>query len=242
MARERQSEPGSEAAGRARLRARPGQPREPGSPANAERPGLHPLGLDAERDGPVHLPAGYRADQPAPLVLMLHGAGGTGEHGLHPLRGLADEAGLILLAPNSRRQTWDRLLGGYGPDIAFIDRALAQTFERYAVDPARLAIEGFSDGASYALSVGITNGDLFTHVLAFSPGFAAPAGQRGSPRLFISHGIHDEVLPIDACSRRIVPVVERAGYDLVYREFDGPHTIPPEIAHEALVWFTAEGG
>ena len=96
---------------------------------------------------------------------------------------------------------------------------------------------GFSDGASYALSLGLTNGDLFTHVLAFSPGFMAPRKRRGKPRLFLSHGTRDRVLPIDPCSRRIVPQVRRAGYDVTYREFDGPHTVPDEIAREAVDWF-----
>jgi predicted esterase len=175
-----------------------------------------------------------------PLALMLHGAGGVAQHGLAQLRDFADNAGLILLAPESRRETWDVIFGEYGPDIAFIDQALAQTFERYAIDPARLAIGGFSDGASYALSVGITNGDLFTHVIAFSPGFVAPADQQGMPRLFISHGSHDTVLPIEMCSRRIVPQVERAGYPVQYHEFDGPHTVPLEIAQAAVTWFLAE--
>jgi phospholipase/carboxylesterase len=231
---DRQRERGRRTAGEGRLLARPGQP------AGEAPLGLQPLGLDTARDGLLYVPAGYQPDRPAPLVLMLHGAGGNARHGLDPLLDRADEVGLILLAPDSRRQTWDVLLGDYGPDVAFIDGALAQTFGRYAVDPAHVAVEGFSDGASYALSLGITNGDLFTHVMAFSPGFAAPGGQRGAPRLFISHGIHDEVLPIDACSRRIVPLVQRAGYDVRYREFDGPHTVPPEIVGEALVWF-AEG-
>ena len=146
-----------------------------------------------------------------------------------------------LLAPASRERTWDLLVGRrYGPDLALIDRALEQTFSRYAIDPARLAIGGFSDGASYALSLGITNGDLFTHVLAFSPGFMVPAGQTGSPRIFVSHGTRDRVLPIDRCSHRIVPSLKRDGYDVHYREFDGGHTILPEIALEAVGWFTQE--
>src|SRR3712207_5711951 len=173
-----------------------------------------------------------------PYTTLFRSAGGNGQHGLSLLLDLADEAGLILLAPESRRQTWDVLMDGYGADVDYIDRALARTFERYAVDPARLAIGGFSDGASYALSLGITNGDLFTHVIAFSPGFMAPAAQRGEPRLYIAHGTRDEVLPIDYCSRRIIPQARRAGYDLRYHEFDGPHTVPPEIAREALDWFT----
>jgi phospholipase/carboxylesterase len=107
------------------------------------------------------------------------------------------------------------------------------------VDPARLAVGGFSDGASYALSLGLTNDDLFSHVLAFSPGFMAPAGQAGTPRIFVSHSTDDGVLPIDRCSRRVVPRLERAGYDVTYREFEGAHTVPPEIALEAVGWFDA---
>ncbi len=219
------------AAEEGRLLARPAKTED------AAAVGLHPLGLGGRRDGLLYVPAGYRSDRPAPLVLLLHGAGGDAEHGLAPLRRMADSAGLILLAPTSGRQTWDVILGGFGPDVAFVDRALAHIFGRCAVDPTRLAVGGFSDGASYALSLGLTNGDLFTHVLAFSPGFMAPGDPRGRPRLFLSHGTEDRVLPIGSCSRRIVPQVRRAGYDVTYREFDGPHTVPAEVAREAVDWF-----
>jgi predicted esterase len=203
--------------------------------------GLQPLMLGAARDSYLYVPATYRADHPAPLVLLLHGAGGHARQSLDLLRDLADAAGLVLLAPASRDRTWDLLVGRrYGLDLALIDRALEQTFSRYAIDPARLAIGGFSDGASYALSLGIANGDLFTHVIAFSPGFMAPAGQTGTPRVFVSHGTRDGVLPVDRCSRRIVPDLERGGHDVLYREFDGGHTISPEIALEAVGWFTQE--
>ena len=226
--------PASEAT-EGRLTARPGIPKEAGPK------GLHRLGLAPGRDGYLYVPSGYRADRPAPLVLMLHGAGGEASGGLFPLQRLADEAGAILLAADSRDRTWDIIVqGDFGPDVAFIDRALAHTFARYAVDPKRLAIEGFSDGATYALSLGITNGDLFTHVLAFSPGFMSPAEQTGAPRIYISHGRRDRVLPVDACSRRIVPRLQETGYDVRYHEFSGEHTVPPEIAREALDWFLSE--
>ena len=201
--------------------------------------GLQPLMLGAARDSYLYVPTAYWAERPAPLALLLHGAGGHARHGLHLLRSLADTTGLILLAPASREHTWDLLVGRrYGPDATLIDRALEHTFSRYAVDPARLAIGGFSDGASYALSLGITNGDLFTHLIAFSPGFVAPAGHAGSPSVFVSHGTRDGVLPIGRCSRKIVPELERGGYDVLYREFDGGHKIPPEIVLEAVGWFT----
>ena len=217
------------------LRARPGRV------TGAAPVGLQPLMLGAARDSYLYVPATYRVERPVPLVLLLHGAGGHAHQGLDLLRSLADAAGLLLLAPASREHTWDLLVSRrYGPDLALIDRALEQTFSRYAVAPERVAVGGFSDGASYALSLGITNGDLFTHVIAFSPGFIASAGQMGSPRVFVSHGTRDGVLPIGRCSRKIIPQLERAGYDVLYREFDGGHTISPEIALEAVDWFTQD--
>jgi len=170
-------------------------------------------------------------------VLMLHGAGGHAHHGLGVLGPLAEAHGVILLAPASRDRTWDVIVDGYGADVELIDRALAWVFSRYAVDAGRLAVGGFSDGASYALSLGIGNGELFTHVLAFSPGFVAPVEQQGAPDIFISHGTDDRVLPIGRCSRRIVPMLQRAGYAVEYREFTGGHTIPPAIGQEAVEWF-----
>jgi phospholipase/carboxylesterase len=215
-----------------RLRARPAEATGPA------KVGLRPLGLSAARDGYRYVPSGYRAERPAPLVILLHGAGEDARDGLAQLREQADRAGLILLSLASRGPTWDFVMGGYGPDVAAIDEALLDTFSRYAVDPARVSIGGYSDGASYALTLGIANGDLFTHVLAFSPGFMAPAGRVGSPLIFVSHGTRDRWLPIERCSRRIVPQLERAGYEVTYREFDGPHVVPPGIGREAADWLT----
>ena len=182
------------------------------------------------------MPTGYRADRPAALAGMLHGAGGVASHQVEMVRGQAEEVGAIVLAPESRGPTWDVLMGEYGPDVAFLDGALVRVFGRYAVDPARVAIGGFSDGASYALSLGVANGDLFGQVLAFSPGFMAPPAQHGAPRVFVSHGTRDAVLPIDRCSRRLVPMLRHAGYEVEYREFDGPHTVPPGMVREAFGW------
>lgn len=222
-----------------RLAARPVQPTvEPAAPParGLSVPGLYALGLALRRDALLFVPAGHDAGRPAPLVVMLHGAGGEGERTMASARALADEAGVVLLVPPSRGPTWDVLVGGYGPDVAFVDAALAAAFARCAVDPARLALGGFSDGASYALSLGLTNGDLFTHVIAYAPGFMAPASQAGAPRCYVAHGTRDAVLPIDRCSRRIVPQLRRAGYDVTYHEFDGPHVVPPEVARESYAW------
>jgi phospholipase/carboxylesterase len=206
-----------------------------------EPTGLRALAVDTGRAALLYLPAGYRVDRPTPLLVMLHGAGGNPRRVLSFVTSLADSVGVMLLAPQSAGITWDVIRGRYGPDVAFIDRTLAHVLAHYAVDTTRLAIGGFSDGATYALSLGITNGDLFTHVVAFSPGFMVPAAQRGAPSLFVSHGTKDRILSIDSCSRRIVRRVRDAGYDVTYREFDGGHTVPPQIAREAFEWLKAPG-
>jgi phospholipase/carboxylesterase len=96
---------------------------------------------------------------------------------------------------------------------------------------------GFSDGASYALSLGLANADLFTHVLAFSPGFVVPARPARTPSVYVSHGRADDVLPIARTTRRIVPRLRAAGIPVQVHEFDGGHTVPARIAEEAVRHF-----
>jgi phospholipase/carboxylesterase len=196
------------------------------------------LGLAEGRDGRVHVPvAAIR--RPSPLVVVLHGAGSSGWEAMTLLSDATEAFALVLLAPDSRGSSWDFLRGGFGPDVAFIDRALADVFARCAIDPARIALAGFSDGGSYALSLGPANGDLFTHLIAFSPGFATPPGRVGRPRIFVTHGTRDRVLPVDRCSRRLVPLLRADGYDVTYEEFDGVHEVPRSLALRAVAWMLA---
>jgi phospholipase/carboxylesterase len=142
---------------------------------------------------------------------------------------------VLVLATTSVASTWDLIAGGLGPDVAVLDAALAAVDDAAAV--SRVAVGGFSDGASYALSLGLANGDLFDAVLAFSPGFAAAPGRQGRPRVWISHGVHDRVLPVDRCGRRVSRDLAGAGYDVTYEEFDGGHVLRPELLAAALTWW-----
>jgi phospholipase/carboxylesterase len=202
--------------------------------------GTRPLGLGAGgRDGLLHVPARL-APGPVPLMVLLHGAGSTGRRQLDRMIDAINTAGLVVLAPDSRGSTWDAIRGAFGVDIAFIGKALEQTFDTVAVDPARLTIAGFSDGATYALSLGLVNGALFPRIAAFSPGFVVDSRPAGKPRIFMSHGTNDRVLPIDQCSRAIVPVLKARGYDVTFREFNGAHEIPPAVQSEGLAWIAAQ--
>ncbi|MHA7261615.1 alpha/beta hydrolase [Arthrobacter sp. TMN-37] len=198
--------------------------------------GTHRLGLESRRDPLVYVPEGLRPDRPAPLLVALHGAGGDAAGGLALLRRAADEYNIVILSPASRGSTWDAIRETYGPDVDLINRSLEQVFDLVPVDPSMIGIGGFSDGASYALGLGLANGDLFQRVVAFSPGFIPPAPRSGEPAVFIAHGTGDTVLPIQTASRRIVPALEREGYEVAYHEFNGPHTVPADIAQEAATW------
>jgi phospholipase/carboxylesterase len=221
---------GAAASGSARLEARPRKPKQP------VQPGIQDLGLAQGRDGILSVPKSYRPDQPVPLMVMLHGARGRTE-GFTRFSLWAADDGIAVVVPDSRGRTWDALLSGFGPDVAFLDRTLKHVFSRLAVDPRRLALAGFSDGASYALSVGLANGDLFTHVMAFSPGFMQPPMRKGKPAVWVSHGTRDQVLPVETTRGRIVPQLERWGYRVRYREFEGDHGVAEELGREAFRWF-----
>jgi len=210
----------------------------PARAAAAVRIGQQPLKIGDDRDGLLYIPRGYQADIPAPLVLMLHGAGSTSLSVAYTFD-RADEHGIIILAPDSRDEgPWDLLLHGYGPDVEFIGAALKDTYARCAVDRKHMAIAGHSDGASYALSLGIGTGDTFGRIMAFSPGVMQPAEVHGKPRIFISHGLSDPVMPIDVTSRKFVPRLKALGYDVTYREYEGRHGVTPEVVREAFEWFS----
>ena len=202
--------------------------------------GTHQLTLAAGRDAILMVPAGAPA-APLPLLVLLHGAGGNGGNMLRRLGGAVDAAGIAVLSPDSRDpRTWDGIRGGLGPDVAFINRALEHAFEMLDVDPRRISIGGFSDGASYAITLGLINGDLFSRVVAWSPGFYVDDEAHGKPRFFVSHGRADEILPIDRCSRVLVPRLQKRGYAVTYSEFDGGHAMPPDVIREGLQFATAE--
>lgn len=200
-------------------------------------PGRHQLGVASERDAVLFVPGGLPPDQPLPLFVFFHGAGGFAEKVLPFIEEHAQRHHFLVLAPQSTLITWDIVVGGHGPDLARLQAALRTLARHYRIDPARLAFAGFSDGASYALSTGITNGDLASHVIAFSGGFMNVFSQHGAPRVFIAHGVIDEQLPIATSGRANAAALQAAGYDVRYVEFNGLHIIAAPIVTMAVAFF-----
>jgi phospholipase/carboxylesterase len=213
----------------------------PSPPTWAIEPGLHQLTLGRVfyrgtwRDGTLLIPSRATSAH-VPLLVLLHGGGGRASDNDF-MQPLAEEYGVALLQLDARHNTWDGIDSPFGPDMRFIDEALRHTFERVPVDPARLALGGMSDGGMYALSVGIANGDLFTHLIAVAPGYIDPPGPPvGRPRIFLAHGTRDNVYSVSGSRTRLLPSLQRSGYDVTYFEFDGPHFITPVAARELLEW------
>ena len=195
------------------------------------------LANDAMAYRPKSLPAG-----PAPLLILLHGASGYPVGFLQAMEPVADRLGLVLLYPHSRGQTWDFILNASmdrdpwrGRDSAQLDESLADLFKRAPIDPHRVVLLGFSDGAGYALSLGVANPQLFSAIVALSPGiFVAPDRSDRHQRVFVAHGRKDHVLSFANTSETIVPQLRGAGVDLRFRPFAGDHQIDPAALTEGL--------
>jgi phospholipase/carboxylesterase len=218
-------------------------PPPPGSISFPAMPsGLQEFKVNTVRNPLVYVPRSYDPQKPTATIVTLHGAGGDAKNGVAHLIDLADSYNILLVSPSSRRSTWDaiRSMGGLlGPDLDHINATLTEVFNKYNVDFNKLALSGFSDGASYALTLGLPNGDLFSHIIAFSPGFMRPPSYVGKPKIYISHGVYDSVLPV-SLSRGIVPQLQQLGYNVTYDEFDGHHIVPVEVAKEGIEFLTRQ--
>lgn len=202
--------------------------------------GLSPLNLSgiggSARDGFLAVSSRYDPRMPAPLLVCLHGAGCSGKNGGQWLwETLRDEElGAIGLLPDARGSTWDMIRSDYGPDVEYLTHALRFVLAHYNIDRRRIVLAGFSDGASYALSLGLSNGTLFPSIAAFSPGYMRPTRREGKPRVFVAHGTRDGCLNIDRCSRTLVPRLQAQEYEVRFVEFDGTHTVRAQDGVTAL--------
>lgn len=197
----------------------------------------------------VPVSAGTRA----PLLVLLHGAGRRADRMIEYLASEADQRGIVLLAPTSRGATWDTVSRAEQPspdsmlanslahrfsssrDAARVEGAIAALGKTIAVDRSRTVLAGFSDGATFALAMGLSRDHLFSAVIAWSPGIAIETARpaRGR-RVFVSHGRQDRVLSYNTDCAEIVPLLQSEGATVSFLPFDGGHEIP-QIAKDAFL-------
>ena len=211
--------------------------------------GIHPLGLGGWRwvnrefwwrDGVLVIPDSVELEKPKPLLIWLHHGGGASTRYKH-LYPLAERFGLVMLLLDARHNTWDAVDNPFGADAEFINIALDHVFSKAVIDRSKIALGGLSDGGSYALALGRSNGQLFTHIIGVAPWFLSPPGPRiGTPKIYIAHGKRDNVYPLKVTEKIIVPLLRQQGYVVDFLVFDGPHWVPVEVAEKMLHWFINE--
>jgi predicted esterase len=192
-----------------------------------------------------------------PLLAVLHGAGRREELLMKAYRDEAERRQALFLIPRSYGGTWDLIehaaqagvAGGEPsgrPDLDFLEYAYDLIFRRYPVDAERLGLVGYSDGASYALSVGLSNPELFRAVMGWAAGFVAienEAAAPGVPRpaVLVEYGTHDELFPFEQVAVPMREQLEAFGCAVTFRvDQGGRHWPSGEFQDEALDWFFSE--
>jgi len=206
-------------------------------------------GLATIRNGATHAflltPPAIDPERRYPLLTVLHGAGRQDEL---LCRGYRDEAArrdAFFLIPRSTYPTWDLLVGQGRPDLDFLERLYAEIYQRVPIDPARQALIGYSDGASYALAVGLSNPRLFAAVMGWAAGFVAIdtnaiGPDDPKPRILLEHGTHDTVFPFELIAAPNVELLRSLGYAVELRVDEGGiHWPKPAFQTAALDWFLA---
>lgn len=124
--------------------------------------------------------------------------------------------------------------------LTFIDKAI----ETYRIDPLRVYLMGFSQGAIMSFSVGLTHPEKIAGIVAMSgrvlpeivPHIAAPEALRDLP-IFVAHGTEDQVLPIHH-GRAARELLQRLPVALTYREYPMGHQISDQSLADIAGWLT----
>lgn len=153
------------------------------APSRAGGVQVETLPPDAELSAPLHLPARRVGEQKVPLLVLLHGYGGSGEdlERHSELSRTADELGFAWLAPSGPQDAitgyryWnagESCCGGngkYGPDhVGALRRLITRTIASAPIDPARVYVGGYSNGGFMAHRFGCEASELVRGIVSIS--------------------------------------------------------------------------
>lgn len=229
-------------------------------PARTNKPLMDALAKGSERDAvglheaqnardsrggfSLYIPENLPEDQPAPLVIALHGGTGHGADFLWSWVREARTRGFIVLAPTSQQDTWS--LMGEEYDLAALQSMLAFVKSTWPIDERHILLTGMSDGATYAMLAGLKPDSPFTHLAPFS-GVLHPEISMGGAiiyakdkPIYLVHGTLDWMFPLET-AWMARDELERAGAALKYREIDGlSHAFARKEIPALMEWFNPD--
>jgi phospholipase/carboxylesterase len=198
---------------------------------------------NARTQGYLLVPDEIAPDRLYPLITVLHGAGRQDDLLAKAYRDEPERRQALFLIPRSTLMTWDLIASEDRPDLDFLEFAYDLIYRRYPIDPARQGILGYSDGASYGLSYGLSNPHLFRAVMGWAAGFKVldekllePSAPK--PRVLLEYGTHDQLFPFERVALPMRADLERRGYQVEFRvDQGGRHWPSSDFQDEALDWF-----
>ena len=188
----------------------------------------------------LHVPASYKSNQPAPLLIALHGTGGNGnvmkqQTGFNQL---AEQNGFIVVYPDGVKQHWDARRGNQPEttnDIGFISALIDDLGSRYSIDRRRIYAAGFSNGGTFTHRLACDLSDKITAIAVVSATMPANLTSRCQttkpiPVLLI-HGTKDEAIPYATAGRGLLSVPETFSYWSTHNRCSSlPKELPPTIS------------
>jgi len=198
---------------------------------------------NGQTQGYLLLPDVVDPDRSYPLLTVLHGAGRQDEMLVRAYRDEPERRQAVFFIPRSTSATWDLIIGEDRPDLDFLEHAYAEIYRRVPVDHARQALIGYSDGASYALAIGLSNPRIFSAIMGWAAGFVVfdPAGlapDDPKPRILLEHGSHDPIFPFEQIAVRNCAILRRLGNEVELRvDEGGVHWPSRDFQPAALDWF-----
>jgi predicted esterase len=190
-----------------------------------------------QRPWVLYIPPGYKPAQPSPLLVILHGAVSRETISENPQEDanrdaflqLARDLDAFAVFPSGQAGAtwWDRV----GMENI---RNLVRTVKRqYNIDDDRVAMAGFSDGASAAFLHAMVDPTDYAAFVALNGhmgvgsrdgGLATYAPNMMNTPIYAVTTDRDELYPSEKM-RSIITMARKAGGDLFYRELEGAHDL-----------------
>lgn len=184
----------------------------------------------------LYVPENYCPERPLPLVVALHGGYGHGRDFLWTWLREARSRGFALLSPTSIGTTWS--ITSIDDDARKLKRHMEEVYARINIDRSRILVTGMSDGATFALCLGLREASWFTAIAPVS-GVLSLTDLTGAKarRICWVHGALDWMFPV---SRAVLAcqALKDAGADVDLKVIqDLSHAYPREENDGILTWF-----